>query len=535
MELTVEKVAGNDKSMEETKELRNEKGTTEKTEECSSKPNRKFVPRPPKKGQIKHQIMSNLVRTLASMPVETTSTTGARSEQESNEPQLPDKWCIYRVPKKLRKTNDAAYTPQLLSIGPLHHGKSELKDMETYKKMYYENFCKRCTNTKDELKGFIGDRKKNILHCYAGPTELVYNIVDVILVDACFIIQLFLLNFEKSSDDYILRSEWLRKAVEHELILFENQLPYSLLEELYKFAKPAASPSLHPVKESQEQKVEGNESSRDNQQYSSCSTSPREHTISIDQSGKQDEPEPTFLKLTCEFFEDYSQGNSPGNGVKPKHFTDLLRHFLCPEEMKFQEKDAPVKSKYDVRKLTAAGVKFRPLHEGTVQYVIKRDSDEAHKCKFNLPCFRNMKLKLTQFCVKYDTECVIRNVMALEQILYPREPYICSYFLLMDQLVDTVEDVDLLVEEQIIVNLLGSNKAVMKLVNSLCEQIKEDKSCYSDLCVELNKHYEISKVNRSVAILKRVYFKDLWTSSSTVLGVVVLLFSVVGTIKSLMS
>lgn len=63
MELTVEELAGNDKSMEETKELRNEKGTTEKTEECSSKPNRKFVPRPmpPKRGPIKHQIVSDLI------------------------------------------------------------------------------------------------------------------------------------------------------------------------------------------------------------------------------------------------------------------------------------------------------------------------------------------------------------------------------------------------------------------------------------------------------------------------------------------
>ncbi|XP_021819710.1 UPF0481 protein At3g47200-like isoform X2 [Prunus avium] len=455
-------------------------------------------------------------------------------ESQPDEPQQPDKWCIYRVPKKLRKANEAAYTPQLLSIGPLHHGNPEFKDMETYKKMYYENFCERRTKkSENELKDFIRERKQDILHCYAGTTELR---VDVILVDACFIIQLFLLNFEDNKNDYILRSEWLRKAVEHELILFENQLPYSLLEELYKFAMTAASPSSHPVKESQEQNVEGNESSRDNQQYNSCSTGPRDHTNSVDQS---DEPEPRFLTLTWEFFKDYSRGKSNRKEVKPKHFTDLVRYFLCPEfpgEINFPVDDGvpvvPEKSKYDVRKLTAAGVKFRPLPPGTVQYVIEKDRDEAHKY---LPCFRNMKLKLTQFCVKYETECLIRNVMALEQILYPHEPYICSYFLLMDQLVDTVEDVDLLVEKQIIVNLLGSNKAVIKLVNSLCEQIKEDKSFYSGLCKDLNTHYEISKVNRSVAILKQVYFKDLWTSSSTVLGVVVLLFSVVGTIKSLMS
>ncbi|BFG21514.1 hypothetical protein CerSpe_077880 [Prunus speciosa] len=62
----------------------------------------------------------------------------------------------------------------------------------------------------------------------------------------------------------------------------------------------------------------------------------------------------------------------------------------------------------------------------------------------------------------------------------------------------------------------------------------DDKSCYFDICEQLNNHYE-NFWNRHVATLKRVYFKDLWTGSSTVLGVVVLVFSVIGTIKSLMS
>ncbi|CAL2240902.1 unnamed protein product [Prunus armeniaca] len=55
----------------------------------------------------------------------------------------PDKRCIYRVPNKLRKVNEAAYTPQLISIGPFHHGKPELKDMENHKKKYCENFLAR--------------------------------------------------------------------------------------------------------------------------------------------------------------------------------------------------------------------------------------------------------------------------------------------------------------------------------------------------------------------------------------------------------
>ncbi|ONI22377.1 hypothetical protein PRUPE_2G125200 [Prunus persica] len=466
-----------------------------------------------------------------------------KTENEDERPvrvlDKPDKWCIYRVPSKLRKVNEAAYTPQLLSIGPFHHGKPELKDMETHKKIYYENFLARFNKNDDELKQFIKTRQENILRCYAGTIELNKDFEDIIVVDACFIIELFLMNFcepENHENDYILRSPWLRKAVEQDLILFENQLPYSLLQELYQdFAVPASS-NFQPCKEVQEQ---ANRHSNTNHYLQYCSPCCR-HCFpccwwipSKDQSIVQVEPanDDPLLKLTCEFFKYYSKGKSVKNGVRPKHFTDLVRYFLRPDkEMDFEHSSTPIKNIYAARKLRASGVKFRPLKEG--HFIIEKD--EATKCKFNLACFRNMDLKLTQFCVKDETECVVRNIMALEQFLYPDKPYICNYFLLMDQLVDTVDDVDFLVENRVILNMLGSNEAVAKLVNRLCQQIMDDKSCYFDICEQLNKHHE-NFWNRHVATLKRVYFKDLWTGSSTVLGVVVLVFSVIGTIKSLTS
>ncbi|CAL9006515.1 unnamed protein product [Prunus brigantina] len=462
-----------------------------------------------------------------------------KTENEDDRPvrvlDKPDKWCIYRVPSKLRRVNEAAYTPQLLSIGPFHHGKPELKDMETHKKIYYENFLARFNKNDDELKQFIKTRQENILRCYAGTIELNKDFEDIIAVDACFIIELFLINSnepENHENDYILRSPWLRKAVEQDLILFENQLPYSLLQELYHdFAVPV-SRSFQPCKEVQEQ----THSTNDRLCCLPCSwrIPYNEHSIEIDEAKPaDDEAEPAdydpLLELTFKFFEDYNEGKSIKNRVKPKHFTDLVRHFLCPDkEMDCEHNSAPVKNIYAAKKLRASGVKFRPLKDGPL--IIKKD--EASKCKFNLACFRNMDLKLTPFCVKDETECVVRNIMALEQFLYPDKPYICNYFLLMDQLVDTVDDVVLLVENKVILNMLGSNKAVAKLVNRLCEQIMDDKSCYFDICEQLNKHYE-NFWNRNVATLKRVYFKDLWTGSSTVLGVVVLVFSVIGTIKSL--
>lgn len=37
---------------------------------------------------------------------------------------------FYRVAPKLRSVNEKAYTPQIVSVGPLHRGKLELQAME---------------------------------------------------------------------------------------------------------------------------------------------------------------------------------------------------------------------------------------------------------------------------------------------------------------------------------------------------------------------------------------------------------------------
>ncbi|PQM43189.1 UPF0481 protein [Prunus yedoensis var. nudiflora] len=238
----------------------------------------------------------------------------------------PDKWCIYRVPSKLRKVNEAAYTPQLLSIGPFHHGKPELKDMETHKKIYCENFLARFKKSEDELKQFIKTRQENILRCYAGTIELNKKFEEIIVVDACFIIELFLKNFyepEYHENDYILRSPWLRKAVEQDLILFENQLPYSLLQELYQNFAVLPSSNFQPWKEVQEQADRQSSTNHDLQYCLPCCwwIPSKDHSIEIVQvEPANDDP---LLKLTCEFFKDYSKGKSVKNGARPKHFTDL--------------------------------------------------------------------------------------------------------------------------------------------------------------------------------------------------------------------
>jgi len=89
---------------------------------------------------------------------------------------FPDTWCVYKVPERLRKLNEKAYTPRLVSIGPIHHGNDKLKAMEDHKIMYLKEFIAR---TKVSVEGFIElikvKRKQDCVIAMRRPMGLVAN------------------------------------------------------------------------------------------------------------------------------------------------------------------------------------------------------------------------------------------------------------------------------------------------------------------------------------------------------------------------
>ena len=116
-----------------------------------------------------------------------------------------DQCCIYSVPKNLRKKNEEAYTPQVISIGPLHHGEEEFIEMEKQKLRYMLEFSKRVGAEKlKEFKRFIEDNEQHIRNSYQDNSSLLSpKFVNMILRDAVFIIELFLRNDEKKDDFFL--------------------------------------------------------------------------------------------------------------------------------------------------------------------------------------------------------------------------------------------------------------------------------------------------------------------------------------------
>ncbi|CAL8105027.1 unnamed protein product [Prunus armeniaca] len=164
------------------------------------------------------------------------SETSMSQELANLSPLLPLR-CIYRVPERLRRGNENAYTPRVVSIGPLHHGKEHLKAMEEHKKRYLAYFLHRTQVSLNNYINKIKDQEARLRSYYADFIEFDSDeFVRIILVDAAFIIEFLLrkcfLGFNHEND-YIFEKPWMKRDISPDLRMLENQLPFFILKDLF--------------------------------------------------------------------------------------------------------------------------------------------------------------------------------------------------------------------------------------------------------------------------------------------------------------
>nr|TKR71095.1 UPF0481 protein [Populus alba] len=123
------------------------------------------------------------------------------------ESSFPSEQCIYRVPAALRDLNEAAFTPRVISIGPIHHNNAKLKAMEVQKLRYLKEFFDLRVKKErrvflTELLSTILEKEVDIRRRYVADTsEFISELngdqfAKMVLLDAVFIFELFLRNEE---------------------------------------------------------------------------------------------------------------------------------------------------------------------------------------------------------------------------------------------------------------------------------------------------------------------------------------------------
>ncbi|KAK7352726.1 hypothetical protein VNO80_18154 [Phaseolus coccineus] len=394
------------------------------------------------------------------------------------EAPVTDECCIYRVPFGIRRLKEDAYTPTVVSIGPFHHNRHpRLHSMERHKLMYCKAFLERTKTSLDSWIHYVQEVELEFRRCYSEAIEFnKEELVKIILVDCGFILELFLRDRDDNYSHTFLSIPWLSTHIRLDLLLLENQLPFFVLQNLFNLSFSTTTNNI-----------------------------------------------PSFIQLTFDYFSYYNTSKLKSENVSIiRHFTDLLRtfHLQHPAESRPSRTDKPVENCPSATELSEAGVRFK----------VKTRT----KCLLELG-FSGGVLEIPQLDVDDSTELLFRNMVALEQCHYPSKSYITDYAKVLDFLINTSRDVDILIRKRVLVNWLGDTDSVAKMLNALMQNVTETTLSfdYFRICQDLSAFHR-NPWNNLKSTLRRDYCKSPWQTAATIAAIVILVLSLVQTVCSIL-
>lgn len=145
---------------------------------------------------------------------------------------------IYRVHRHLQDVNPKAYEPEVIAIGPYYRHRDHLQMMEDHK-LRYLNFLleQKTENDVQKYVAAIARVESQARKCYAEPLILnEIEFTEMLVLDGCFIIELvrkFDMANIRERKDPVFQMDWIINSLKRDLMLFENQIPYLILCELF--------------------------------------------------------------------------------------------------------------------------------------------------------------------------------------------------------------------------------------------------------------------------------------------------------------
>lgn len=396
---------------------------------------------------------------------------------------LSSQSCIYRIPKRLRKWNNEAYTPHIVSIGPLHHGSADLQAMEEHKLRYLKDFLLYTKVSLEDYVKLLREREARIRNSYEETIKLGSDkFLEMILVDAAFVIEvLFKFHYNLINDsDRIFSKPWLISDIWYDILLLENQLPFFILEDFFVKARITVPP----------------------EQDERLSLIRLTHNV-LKNVAFLGEIEQLWTKLCSS---------------KIEHFLHFVRICHIPQE-------PPPKGKL----ITLSAPNATQLHQAGVRFKVG-----SPKNLFDIK-FKNGILEISNIRIHDKTEAIFRNLIAFEQC-HMRVDYISDYFIVLDRLIDTPNDVELLVQCGIIENWLPNSQMVVTLINNLVFGTATSTAnfYFANLLGELNAYCSVPW-HKWKATLNEDYFSTPWAVISVSAATVLLILTLIQTVCSVIS
>ncbi|KAB5520959.1 hypothetical protein DKX38_025278 [Salix brachista] len=331
-----------------------------------------------------------------------------------------------------------------------------MQSTEKIKLKYLNHLLSRVSKSGVTLKELFESTReieKEARSYYAGPIDVgAEDFCRLLVIDGCFLIELFRKDNDDSlreKDDPIFNMSCMLQYLYHDLILVENQIPWLVLELLFNKTVAANSEQSTQAKEGE----------------------PKKKT--------------TLAHLALQFFANIFSSNAlnidtPYDGTK--HLLDLLRNWLVKSSGNDEDVETPcdgtkhlldllrnwlVKSSGNAREYVETGI-WEPIPSATDLEdagIELKVSDSEHRSILVIK-FNNGSLEIPSFLIDETTEVIIQNLISYEQCSPKCTDRITSYAVLLDNLINTTKDMDILTRSGIINNWLNPEEA-MQFFNKL--------------------------------------------------------------------
>ncbi|TKW28556.1 hypothetical protein SEVIR_3G335800v4 [Setaria viridis] len=417
--------------------------------------------------------------------VETAVADGGASEEESSRWRLH---CIYRVPACVKDLNRKAYQPQVVSLGPFHHGEPQLAPMDAHKRRALVHFLRRARRPLPEFAAAVAGLGERLEGAYQGLGDEWRGgggerFVELMVTDGCFILEVMRAATgwevnDYAGDDPVFSAHGLLYTVPYirrDMLMIENQLPLLVLERLL--------------------------------------------AVETGKDGNED----LINRLVLLFLSPTAWPLTTGVGLA-LHPLDVLRRSLLygPAAAPPPSDPSPAPAPDDIirpaEELYEAGVRFKRSPTSSLLDIR----------------FHRGTLYLPPIAIDDTTEYMLLNLMALERLHAGAGNGVTAYVFFMDSMVGSARDVALLAARRVVHSAVGGDRAAARLLNGLSRDVVlEPGSALDGVHREVNAYCR-KRWNRWRANLVHTYFRSPWSFMSLLAAVFLLVMTVLQTVYTVL-
>ncbi|KAI6705016.1 hypothetical protein NL676_007978 [Syzygium grande] len=404
-----------------------------------------------------------------------------------NESESKSRCSIFKVPQAIAGGIAKACRPCMVSIGPYHHGESQLQMFQGHKWRYLYTMLARTQHQGIRLENLIdvvAPKEKMIRQCYSESIDnfSVPDLVKMMVLDGCFIIELLRQLRQvvpHNPSRALLHNTYVFGSVAQDFLRLENQLPYFVLEDLFQ------------------------------------ATNVPEGTLSL-------------ADLTFCFFRCFLKG--PGNvwerriNLNGVHLLDLFHQSLMPSN----QQDNPVHESSSIHMIRSAS----ELHRVGIGFK-QREASTFLDIKFD----RNRRIiGIPKIAVDDDDlNLILANMVAFEQCHGRVDGHITAYAMFMGCLIRTADDVQLLRDYKVISNHGMSNEDFARFFGDVrkATPFNVDRSYLASQFALLNKSLRYERAHLCWAQLLNAFKDNPWSALSG-LAIIVTLVGMIQTVYAML-